>query len=82
MSTVRRRWHDLKRFSKSINLEDERKTGSITIDDVTYRLANRVSSRPGWFQVGGKWYYAYSSGALAVSTTVNGYTVNANGEWV
>ncbi|MDW4608225.1 hypothetical protein NQ312_27760, partial [Escherichia coli] len=24
----------------------------------------------------------YSSGALAVSTTVDGYYVNANGEWV
>ena len=36
----------------------------------------------GWFQVNGKWYYAYSSGALAVNTTVDGYYVNYNGEWV
>ena len=36
----------------------------------------------GWFQVNGKWYYAYSSGALAVNTTVGGYYVNYNGEWV
>ncbi|HGP8835483.1 TPA: hypothetical protein ACLXEQ_000468 [Streptococcus pneumoniae] len=28
------------------------------------------------------WYYAYSSGALAVNTTVDGYSVNYNGEWV
>ena len=38
--------------------------------------------KTGWFKVDGKWYYAYSSGALAVSTTINAYTVNANGEWV
>ncbi|MTV95425.1 cell wall-binding protein, partial [Streptococcus pneumoniae] len=25
---------------------------------------------------------AYSSGALAVNTTVDGYSVNYNGEWV
>ena len=37
----------------------------------------------GWYQVGGKWYYSYDSGALAVSTTTpDGYTVNENGEWV
>ena len=35
-----------------------------------------------WFEVGGKWYYVDGSGALAVNTTVNGYTVNGNGEWV
>ena len=38
--------------------------------------------KTGWFQVNGKWYYAYSSGALAVNTTVEGYSVNYNGEWV
>ncbi|WP_152411499.1 choline-binding protein C, partial [Streptococcus pneumoniae] len=26
--------------------------------------------------------YAYGSGALAVNTTVGGYYVNYNGEWV
>lgn len=47
-----------------------------------YYLNNSDAMKIGWFQVDGKWYYAYSSGALAVSTTINGYTVNANGEWV
>ena len=36
----------------------------------------------GWFQVNGKCYYAYSSGDLAVNTTVGGYYVNYNGEWI
>ena len=35
-----------------------------------------------WFEVNGKWYYVDGTGALAVNTTVDGYTVNANGEWV
>ena len=35
-----------------------------------------------WFEVGGKWYHVDASGALSVNTTVDGYNVNANGEWV
>lgn len=35
-----------------------------------------------WFEVAGKWYYVDGSGALAVNTTVGGYMVNGNGEWV
>ena len=39
--------------------------------------------KTGWFKVGQHWYYAYGSGALAVSTTTPaGYRVNGNGEWV
>jgi glucan-binding YG repeat protein len=37
--------------------------------------------------VGGTWYYLYPQtgapkGSLAVSTTVDGYVVDANGAWV
>ena len=36
-----------------------------------------------WFEVDGKWYYVNDSGELLVNTTTpDGYTVNANGEWV
>ena len=35
-----------------------------------------------WFEVAGKWYHVNGSGALSVNTTVDGYNVNANGEWV
>ena len=39
--------------------------------------------KTGWMKVSGKWYYAYSSGALAINTTTpDGYRVNYNGEWV
>ena len=37
----------------------------------------------GWQQIGGKWYYFNTSGALLTNTTTpDGYTVNVNGEWV
>ena len=47
-----------------------------------YLHASNGDMKTGWFQVNGKWYYAYNSGALAVNTTVDGYSVNYNGEWV
>ena len=47
-----------------------------------YLNASNGDMKTGWFQVNGKWYYAYGSGALAVNTTVGGYYVNYNGEWV
>ena len=47
-----------------------------------YLNASNGDMKIGWFQVNGKWYYAYNSGALAVNTTVDGYSVNYNGEWV
>lgn len=58
------------------------KTGWIYVDNTWYYLRSSGAMTTGWFQVNGKWYYAYSSGALAVNTTVGGYYVNYNGEWV
>lgn len=40
-----------------------------------YMLANE------WIRENGGWYYLTSSGALAVSTTVDGYDVDENGRW-
>ena len=57
-------------------------TGWVKDNDTWYYLDNSGAMKTGWFTVSGKWYYAYSSGALAVDTAVDGYTVNANGEWV
>ena len=58
-------------------------TGWVKDNDTWYYLDNAGAMKTGWFSVSGKWYYAYSSGALAVNTTTpDGYTVNANGEWV
>jgi glucan-binding YG repeat protein len=32
-----------------------------------------------WAQIGGKWYYFYPDGKLAVNTTIDGYTIGADG---
>ena len=58
------------------------KTGWQYLGNKWYYLRSSGSMVTGWFQVNGKWYHAYSSGALAVNTTVDGYYVNYNGEWV
>ena len=58
------------------------KTGWQYFGNKWYYLRSSGAMATGWFQVGSKWYYAYSSGALAVNTTVDGYYVNYNGEWV
>ena len=57
-------------------------TGWQYLGNKWYYLRSSGAMATGWFQVNGKWYYAYSSGALAVNTTVDGYSVNYNGEWV
>ena len=57
-------------------------TGWKQIGNKWYYLRSSGAMATGWFQVGSKWYHTYSSGALAVNTTVDGYSVNYNGEWV
>ena len=58
-------------------------TGWVKDNGTWYYLDASGAMATGWYQVGGNWYYSYASGALAVSTTTpDGYTVNANGEWV
>ena len=65
-----------------LNQSGAMQTGWVKDNDTWYYLDNSGAMKTGWFTVSGKWYYAYSSGALAVDTTVDGYTVNVNGEWV
>ena len=66
-----------------LNGSGEMQTGWLQDNGTWYYLegsgALKVSQ---WFEVNGKWYYVDGTGALAVNTTVDGYTVNANGEWV
>ena len=57
-------------------------TGWLSLSGTWYYLTSSGSMKTGWYQVSTKWYYSYGSGALAVSTTVDGYRLNANGEWV
>ena len=37
----------------------------------------------GWIKdSSGNWYYLYSNGVMASNTTIDGYRLNANGQWV
>ena len=66
-----------------LNAEGIMQTGWVKDNGTWYYLKSSGAMATGWYQVGGNWYYSYASGALAVSTTTpDGYTVNANGEWV
>ncbi len=65
-----------------LNGSGEMQTGWLQDGGTWYYLAGSGAMKTGWYQVSGKWYYSYPSGALAVNTTIDGYTVNANGEWV
>ena len=39
--------------------------------------------KTGWFKdTNGKWYYLQSSGAMAKSTTIDGYKLDDNGVWI
>ena len=58
-------------------------TGWVKENGTWYYLNQSGAMETGWFTVSDKWYYANESGALAINTTTpDGYTVNADGEWV
>ncbi|VMM58307.1 choline binding protein A [Streptococcus pneumoniae] len=57
-------------------------TGWLQYNGSWYYLNANGDMATGWVKDGDTWYYLEASGALAVNTTVDGYGVNANGEWV
>ena len=66
-----------------LNGSGEMQTGWLQDNGTWYYLEGSGAMKASqWFEVDGKWYYVDATGALAVNTTVDGYTVNANGEWV
>ena len=66
-----------------LNNSGAMQTGWVKENGIWYYLNQSGSMETGWFTVSDKWYYANESGALAINTTTpDGYTVNADGEWV
>ena len=58
-------------------------TGWIKENGTWYYLNKSGAMQTGWVNDNDKWYYLDQTGALAISiTTPDGYTVNADGEWV
>ena len=60
------------------------KSGWQYINNVWYYLgkSNDGAMKTGWQLVDGTWYYMYESGAMAYSTWIGNYYVNASGAWV
>ena len=44
-----------------------------------YFDAGGVMAAGKWAEIGGKWYYFYADGSLAVSTAIDGWEVDENG---
>ena len=66
-----------------LNGSGEMQTGWLNDNGTWYYLeASGAMKANQWFEVDGKWYHVAESGALSVNTTVDGYNVNENGEWV
>ena len=66
-----------------LNGSGEMETGWLQDNGTWYYLEGSGALKVNqWFEVEGKWYHVDASGALSVNTVVDGYTVNANGEWV
>ena len=66
-----------------LNGSGEMQTGWLNDNGTWYYLeASGAMKANQWFEVDGKWYHVTESGALSVNTTVDGYNVNENGEWV
>lgn len=58
-------------------------TGWNLIDSKWYFLGNDGIMKTGWTYSNNKWYYCYpGSGYMAVSTIVDGYTVDSSGAWI
>lgn len=65
------------------NTDGSMATGWVQVNGSWYYLNSNGSMKVNqWFQVGGKWYYVNASSELAVNTSIDGYRVNDNGEWV
>ncbi|HBJ2623085.1 TPA: hypothetical protein LA827_002871 [Clostridium botulinum] len=56
-------------------------TGWIQDNGHWYYIGSNGVMQTGWIQDGGKWYYLWSDGSMASNTTVNNYTLGANGAW-
>jgi len=54
----------------------------LTINGKTYFINQSGVMMEGWYQVSGKWYYFYpGDGSKAVSTSIGGFVVDADGVW-
>ena len=54
----------------------------LTISGKTYFINQSGVMMEGWYRISGKWYYFYpGDGSKAVSTSIGGFQVDADGVW-
>jgi len=60
-----------------------RKTGWQSVNGSWYYLDFEGKMKTGWIRdIDGRYYYLYSNGSMANSTTINGYKLGTNGAWI
>lgn len=60
-----------------------KQTGWQHLGSYWYYLDSEGKMQTGWLHDSdGKWYYLYDSGAMAYSTTIDGYKLGADGAWI
>ena len=47
-----------------------------------YLTPETGAAATGWKEIGGKWYYFASNGAMLVNTVIDGYYVDSSGMWI
>lgn len=58
------------------------KNSWLTIDGKTYFMNESGAMVEGWYKVQDNWYYFYpGQGQKAVSTSISGFQLDANGVW-
>jgi glucan-binding YG repeat protein len=66
-----------------LGYDGAKKTGWQLVNGSWYFLDLEGKMKTGWIMdVDGRYYYLYSSGAMAYNTTIGGYKLGSNGAWI
>ena len=65
-----------------LNDDGSMATGWKKVNDIWYYLNSDGSMKIGWLNDGGCWYYLNADGSMAHDTTIEGYKINSNGQWL
>lgn len=76
-------WHVVNNFNwYYFNDEGIMQKGWLQLNGKTYYLSNSGIMKKGWVKIDNKWYYFNQSGEKQINTTIDGYILNENGEWI
>lgn len=76
-------WHKVGKSSwYYFNDEGIMQKGWLGLNGKAYYLSNSGIMKKGWVKIDEKWYYFNQAGEKQVNTTIDGYALNENGEWI